>query len=217
MFQANANPIANFEVAKYALWPTPSLSIPVMISSGLPVLRAGDADDVIASILSESGGILNGRIGLENVKVVKRFWPGSKVYGALADFYAGGKVTDAAGADGTARDDAKYIGLFEGRANLRLVLPITESARASYDPSDLRGTLHVRLQTAYSRSPGDTYRTMLDAATLLDADVWSSSVAATLVITDVIYLETGWIFHVSDPSLAARDAKRVNFAVRLLR
>jgi hypothetical protein len=215
--QANANPVANVEVAKYWIWATPTLSFPIMVASGLPISRASDGDDVIASILAEAGGMLNVRVGVENIKFLKKFWPQNAVYGTHADFYAGGKLTDAAKADAGASGDPNYIGLIEGRANLRLVLPITERARSNFEPTDLRGTLHLRLQTTYSRTTDETYRTLFGEATLLDTNLWSSSVSATLVITEVIYLETGWIFHMTDGLLKEREGKRLTFSLRMLR
>jgi hypothetical protein len=215
--QSNANPVVHVEVANFRIWATPTRWFPIVVAAGLPVSRASTGDDVIASVLAQDGGVLNVRVGAESIKILKGFWEESDVYGAHADFFAGGKLADAAGADEAARGDPNYIGLAEARANLRLVLPLTESARQTFDPMNVSGTLHLRVQSTYSRTTDETYRTLFGGATLLDESLWSSSLGATLVVTDVIYLETGWVFHTSDRFLNERDGKRFNFSMRMLR
>lgn len=213
---SNANPTVSIEVLKYQLWVTNTLSLPITIASGLPVTRAYDVDDVVASVISDAGGVLNARVGGENVKLLRQWWPDHQAYGLFADFYAGVKVTDAPRNLGSGDVSTEYIAGADGRINIRAVLPLTQQARATFNPSERAGTLQLRIQASASRFSSVAYRSLLGPDSLASG-VLAANATISLVITDWFYIELGSLLGVSDDALASRQRTRFSFSTRMLR
>ena len=213
--QTNVNPVVNVEVLKYQLWATETFSLPFVLLSGLSLTHTNDIHDVIASILDEAGGIANLKLGGENLKLLPKWWPKHPVYGLLVDVYGGLKVTDVPQVEGGVTAPTYVAGL-DARFNARVVFPVTAGARRrEFDPANLAGSFQIKMQGAFSRVTNETYRNLLGGEPL-DESLNSASVSGTLVVTNVIHLEGGYLFSVSDSRLTEQKG-RLWFSFRMAR